>query len=135
MRTLVGNLRRSNADLENFAYIASHDLQEPLRMVTSYLQLLERRCGDRLDTDGRDFLHFAVDGARRMKTLIFDLLTFSRAGRSDQAFVATDFNEVLRQVRSISARRSPRAAPASSLPSCRPWRRSRRRWCSCSRTC
>ncbi len=99
MRTLVGNLRRSNADLENFAYIASHDLQEPLRMVTSYLQLLERRCGDHLDADGRDFLHFAVDGARRMKTLIFDLLTFSRAGRSDKAFVATDLNEVLRQVR------------------------------------
>ena len=99
MRTLVDNLRRSNADLENFAYIASHDLQEPLRMVTSYLQLLERRCGERLDADGRDFLHFAVDGARRMKTLIFDLLTFSRAGRSDKAFVATDLNGVLRQVK------------------------------------
>ena len=74
------DLRRSNVEIEQFAHIASHDLQEPLRMVTSYLQLIERRYTAFLDADGREFIGFAVDGARRMKALIKDLLEFSRAG-------------------------------------------------------
>jgi PAS domain S-box-containing protein len=91
-------LARSNRDLQQFAYVASHDLQEPLRMVASFTQLLANRYQDRLDQDAQDFIKYAVDGATRMQALISDLLTYSRVDRQEKSFNLTNLDEILGQV-------------------------------------
>ena len=90
-------LQRSNTELQQFAYVASHDLFEPLRMVTSYLQLLEQKDGKSLGPQGREFLNFALDGAKRMDALIQDLLAYARLERRGRMFQPTDCEQVFNQ--------------------------------------
>ena len=99
LERIRAELEESNERLEQFAYVASHDLQEPLRMVSSYLQLVDQRYGDELDEDGEEFLAFAVDGAERMREMIDGLLAYSRVETQGDPFEPIDMNAVLEDVR------------------------------------
>lgn len=91
------DLSRSNAELQDFAYIASHDLQEPLRAITGYTKLLKLEYSDRFDSTAQEYMDFVTDGTKRMKSLIEDLLTYSRVGTREQIFSMVDCNEVVEE--------------------------------------
>jgi len=94
-------LERSNKELEHFAFVASHDLQEPLRMVSSFMDLLKRKYGNQFDEKGHQYIHFATDGAKKMKQIILDLLDYSRAGKLTEELVAFDLNKTLEDYKTL----------------------------------
>ncbi|GGN56891.1 histidine kinase [Actinoplanes lobatus] len=112
LQSQAEELTRSNRDLEQFAYVASHDLQEPLRKVASFCQLLQRRYAGQMDERADQYIAFAVDGAQRMQQLINDLLAFSRIGRFTTGFTDVDLNKVLAEVKS---QLEPRAGEGAEI--------------------
>ncbi|MEN9685796.1 MAG: hypothetical protein RLZZ28_1582 [Bacteroidota bacterium] len=105
LKQRADELTASNVELEKFAYIASHDMQEPLRMITSFLQLFKKKYADQIDETAEQYIHFAVDGAERMKKLIMDLLEYSRVGSNKDDLAEIDTNELLQEVLKIFSAR------------------------------
>ena len=95
LEQLINELQRSNTDLERFAYVVSHDLKEPLRMISVYVDMLKKKYSEKLDKDADDYIGFASGGTKKMAELIDDLLAYSRAGRKGEEFTDTDLNQVL----------------------------------------
>jgi light-regulated signal transduction histidine kinase (bacteriophytochrome) len=117
LEQMTEDLRRSNRDLEQFAYVASHDMQEPLRAVGGYARLLERRLSEKLDAKELEYVAGAVDGAARMERLITDLLAYSRVGTRGGALVATDINGLLAEaLRNLQAAIQDAHAKVSCAP-------------------
>ncbi|MCD8519210.1 MAG: ATP-binding protein [Flavobacterium sp.] len=94
-------MTKVNKELEYFAYIISHDLQEPLRMITSFLTQLEKKYNDKLDDKGKKYIFFAVDGAKRMKNIILDILEFSRVGKYNDKKEAINLNDIVQEMESF----------------------------------
>lgn len=97
----IRELQLANEELEQFAFIASHDLQEPLRMVSSFMDQLKKKYSDQLDEKANQYIHFAIDGAKRMKKIILDLLEYSRAGRSEKKAEPIDLNEIVNDYKTL----------------------------------
>ncbi|MFZ4621710.1 MAG: sensor histidine kinase [Bacteroidota bacterium] len=119
LKELTKELKNTNVELEQFAYIASHDLQEPLRMISSYTQLLENRYKDKLDQDANDFIGFAVDGANRMQKMIQSFLVYSRTTRDTSPLTVVDCNSVINDVKlnlQISIRETGAVIDCAPLP-------------------
>ncbi len=93
------SIKQSNSELEQFAYVASHDLQEPLRMVTSFLSQLEKKYAHTLDDKAKEYIYYAFDGAKRMRQIILDLLEYSRVGKSNDRLSSIDLNEIISEIK------------------------------------
>ena len=102
LQTQARELARSNTELEQFAYVASHDLQEPLRMVSSFLTQLEKKYAGIIDAKGKTYINYAVDGAKRMRQIILDLLEFSMVGKTEDKKEALDVNNLIKEIKILS---------------------------------
>ncbi|TXD84093.1 PAS domain S-box protein [Subsaximicrobium wynnwilliamsii] len=120
LKQYTHELERSNEELEQFAFVTSHDLQEPLRMISSFMTLLQRKYGDQLDDKAHQYIHFATDGAKQMKQIILDLLEYSRANASTEGKEDVDLNEVLSEFKQLRRRlisEKSASITSSDLPS------------------